>query len=166
MRAAHRPFSLRDTPANGASWSAGSGGSGARCTPRPWPTAPRCALGATRFAGITYFTEDVNRAFEAYFRDAGFTCLGLHAIGVPFARMHELPVEDIDAFARATLQAHPSAQALYLLGAWRAHDILETLERDCGVPAVLSIVANGWAVRKHFQIDERLAGYGQLLRLA
>lgn len=122
------------------------------------------ALGAKRFVGITYFTEDVNRAYEAYFRDAGFDCLGLAGIGIPFNRMHEIAPTEIYRFARQTLLAHPQAEAIYLLGAWRAHTILDMLEADFQVPAVLSIVANGWAVQKRLHIREPMMGCGRLLR--
>jgi maleate isomerase len=122
------------------------------------------ALGVRRFVGITYFTDDVNQVYEAYFRAAGFDCLGMAAIGVPFNQMHTLAPTEVYRFARQTLLANPQAEAIYLLGAWRAESILELLESDFQIPAILSIVANGWALQKRMHIRQPMTGYGKLMR--
>jgi maleate isomerase len=122
------------------------------------------ALGVKRFVGITYFCDDVNHMFAEYMRDAGFECLAMAGIGVPFQKMQELAPTEIYRFARETLLKHPNADAIYLLGAWRALTILDLLEQDFGIPAILSIAAQAWAMQKKLHIRQPLEGRGRLLR--
>ncbi len=122
------------------------------------------ALGVKKFVGITYFADDVNRMFADYMRDAGFECLAMAGIGVPFQKMQELAPTEIYRFARETLLKYPGADAIYLLGAWRALSILDLLEQDFGIPAVLSIAAQAWMMQKKLHIREKATGRGQLLR--
>ena len=122
------------------------------------------ALNVKRFVGITYFTDDLNAIFAQYFRDAGFDCIGLAGIGVPFERMQELAPTEIYRFAHRTFLAHPGAEAIYLLGAWRALGILDMLEQDLQVPAILSIAAQSWQVQRRLHIRQPKDGVGRLLR--
>lgn len=122
------------------------------------------ALGVRRFVGVSYFTEDLNRVFEQYFRDAGFECPGIAGIGVPFEKMQELAPTEIYRHVRTTFLAHPDAEAVYLLGAWRAMSILEMMEHDFGVPAVLSIAAQSWGIQRRLHINQPVQGLGRLLR--
>jgi maleate cis-trans isomerase len=122
------------------------------------------ALGVKRIAGITYFGDDVNGMFADYMRQAGFDVLTMSGIGVPFQKMQELAPTEIYRFARETLLKHPDAEVIYLLGAWRALSILDLLEQDFGIPAVLSVAAQSWMMQKLLHIRQPLEGRGRLLR--
>jgi len=122
------------------------------------------ALNVKRFVGITYFTEDLNAMFAQYFRDAGFDCMGLAGIGVPFDKMQELAPTEIYRFAHQTFLKYPGAEAIYLLGAWRALHILDMLEQDLQVPAIFSIAAQSWTMQKRLHIRQPKPDLGRLLR--
>lgn len=122
------------------------------------------ALRVKRFVGISYFTEDLNTMFAQYFRDAGFDCIGISGIGVAFDKMQELAPTEIYRFARETYLKHQDAEAIYLLGAWRGLSIIDMMEQDFGVPAVLSIAAQSWGVQKRLHIRQPRTGLGRLLR--
>lgn len=122
------------------------------------------AFKVKRFVGITYFSDDLNKMFEQYFRDAGFDCIELASIGIPFERMQELAPTEIYRFARQTLLKNPDAEAIYLLGAWRAISILEMLEQDFQIPALLSMAAQSWALQKRMHVRQPATGLGRLLR--
>lgn len=121
------------------------------------------ALGAKRFVGISYFPEELNQSYAQYFRDAGFACLGIEAIGIPFEQMQELASTEIYRFARRMFLAHRGAQGIYLLGAWRANSVIELMERDFGVPVVASIPAQSWGLQKRLHVRQPIAGLGRLL---
>jgi len=122
------------------------------------------ALGVKHIVGITYFGDDVNGMFAQYLGDAGFDCLAMAGIGVPFQKMQELAPTEIYRFARETLLKHPKADAIYLLGAWRAIGVLDLLEQDFGIPAVLSVAAQAWMMQKRLHIRQPADGRGRLLR--
>lgn len=122
------------------------------------------ALGVKRIAGITYFGDDVNGMFADYLREAGFAVVAMDGIGVPFQKMQELAPTEIYRFARETLLKHPDAEVIYLLGAWRALSILDMLEQDFGIPALLSLAAQSWMMQKRLHVRQPAEGRGRLLR--
>jgi maleate isomerase len=56
------------------------------------------------------------------------------------------------------------ADVIYMLGSgWRTLDIVQTLERDLGVPVVHPVTARVWEFQKRLHVREPVAGYGHLL---
>ena len=85
------------------------------------------ALGARKFAGITYFSGSINQIFTDYFTDAGFQVLAMAGMDVPFDRVQMLSSRAVYAHAKQTFLAHSDADVIYLMGGgWR------TLERTSG----------------------------------
>jgi maleate cis-trans isomerase len=122
------------------------------------------ALGVKRFVGVSYFTEDLNAMFAQYMRDAGFDCLGISGIGVQFDKMQELASTEVYRHVRTTFLKNPDAKGIYLLGAWRAMDMIERMEQDFQVPVVLSVAAQSWGVQHRLHIRQPREGLGRLLR--
>lgn len=121
------------------------------------------ALGIRRFVGISYFTEDVNRLFERYYRDAGFDCASIASIGVSFDKMQELSETEIYRFAKERFLSEQNVEGVYLLGSWHADGIIATLEQDLGVPVVLSKAAQAWGIMRTLHVREPRRGFGRLL---
>jgi maleate isomerase len=121
-------------------------------------------LGVERFVGASYFPEKMNRVFQRYFTEAGFTVLAMEGIEVPFAEVPRLPPNQIFDHVKRTMEKHPGAEGVYLLGsAWRTLSIIDKLERTLGLPVVHPGPARWWETLIRLGIDHRLSGYGKLL---
>jgi len=136
----------------------------------PIVTAPQTqvealrALGARRIVGLTYFKGELNDIFARYFTESGFEVLEMDGISVPFDAVGQLSTEDVFRHARDAALRHPGAEAIYLLGSgWRTLDVIEPLERECGVPVVHAVPARVWAVQWRLGVHVPIAGHGRLL---
>ena len=122
------------------------------------------ALGMHRIVGVTYFRGPINDLFAQYFTDAGFEVLAMEGMDVPFDQVQRLSSREVYAHAKRAFRRHPGADGLYMLGSgWRVLDIVELLEQDLEVPVLHAVPARVWAVQQHFQVRERVRGYGRLL---
>jgi maleate isomerase len=122
------------------------------------------ALKVKRFLGVTYFGGDINRVFGKYFIDAGFDCLDMAGIDVPFDKVPELPSDRIYRFIKDAVCNNPTAEALYMLGpAWRTLDIVEKREHDLGVPVVHAVPAQCWDIQRHLNVRQPVNGFGRLI---
>jgi maleate isomerase len=122
------------------------------------------ALGMRRIVGVTYFTGAINDVFSQYFADAGFEVLAMAGMDVPFDQVGRLSSREVYAHAKRVFRQHAPADGIYMLGSgWRAMDILAMLEQDLEVPVLHPVPARLWAVQQHFQVRERIPGYGRLL---
>ena len=122
------------------------------------------ALKVRRIVGVSYFRGDINNTYAQYFVDAGFECLDMVGIDVDFPTVPELPSGVVYDFVKQTFERNDSAEAVYMLGpAWRTLDIVETLERDLGVPVLHAVPVQSWDIQRHLGIREPLQGFGRLL---
>ena len=122
------------------------------------------ALGARKFAGITYFSGSINQIFTDYFTDAGFQVLAMAGMDVPFDRVQMLSSRAVYAHAKQTFLAHSDADVIYLMGGgWRTLDIIATLEQDLQVPVVHPVTARVWEIQKRLHVREPRQGFGHLL---
>jgi maleate isomerase len=122
------------------------------------------ALQVHRIVGVTYFTGEINDLFAQYFADAGFEVLAMDGMDVPFDQVGRLSSREVYAHTKAAFRRHPHADGVYMLGSgWRVLDIVEMLEQDLEVPVLHAVPARVWAVQQHFQVRERVPGFGRLL---
>jgi len=127
-------------------------------------TAAMRALGVTKFVGLTYFPPELNDLFASYFGECGFGVLAMEGVDVPFADVPSLPPERIFEQACAAVEAHPEAEAVYMLGsAWRILALIDPLEQKLQLPIIAAPPVRAWAIRRQLGINESLPGYGRLL---
>lgn len=136
----------------------------------PVVTAPQTqvqamrALGMRRIVGLTYFVGPLNDVFARYFTEASFEVLAMTGMRVPFDRVGNLAAEDVIDHARRAFASVSGADGVYMLGSgWRVLDVIDTLERELGVPVVHAIPARAWYMQHHFRALEPRTGYGRLL---
>jgi len=97
-------------------------------------------------------------------REAGFEVLAMEPMNVPFSEAGHISSHQVYAHIRRTVLAHPKADGIYIQGnAWRVLDIIETVERDFGVPVAHASCVLVWEVQKHLLIREPREGFGRLL---
>ncbi len=122
------------------------------------------ALKVKSFVGATYFPDEINGVFSRYFTDAGFKVKAMAGIDVPFNKVQEYPAEMIYAHIKRQFLRAKGGDAIYMLGSgWRTLDIIETLERDLGVPVIHPVTARVWEIQRRLSVNETRSGYGVLL---
>lgn len=123
------------------------------------------ALGIKKFVGCTYYRDQrMNDIFTRYFADAGFEVLGMEGMDTSPDEADGIATETIYRHLKASLNKHPSADGIYLLGsgAWGIKDIL-TAENDLDVPVVHPVAARLWMVQILLQVKNPLQGQSRLL---
>jgi len=123
------------------------------------------ALGARRIAVATPYVEEINRIEEQYLRQAGFDVPGgVHGLGIERDSDMVRVAPDFIAELAASVD-RPDAEAVFIsCGALRSIDVVDRIERDLGKPVVVSNQAMIWHTLRLAGVDDRLQGYGRLLR--
>ena len=122
------------------------------------------ALGIRRFAGASYFRDQMNAVFARYFIEAGFDVLAMEGIDAPFAEVPRIPPERISQFVKDVAARHRDAEGIYMLGsAWKTVAILDALEQEIGLPLVHATAARTWETQLRLGLRHPIGGYGRLL---
>lgn len=121
-------------------------------------------FGAKRLVGLTYFQDELNPKFAQFFEAAGFEVGAMKGVGVPFADVGRIPVEELYTKAKELFLKSGGGDCLYLLGAgWDCLAAIEPLERDLNTTVLTNVPVDVWAALKHLRIRERITGFGRLL---
>jgi maleate isomerase len=122
------------------------------------------ALGVKKFVGVTPLARDQSPIYAKYFKDAGFTVLGMEGLDGAFSKVKSVPSAQVAATIRKSVANHPGAQAVYILGSeWRTVDIQEELEQELGVPILNPVIARAWEIQKRLGLHWPVKGYGRLI---
>jgi maleate isomerase len=122
------------------------------------------ALGIKKFVGASYSALQ-NKIVIDYMKEAGFGIASMEPIEVPFQQAGQISPETLYAHIKRLFLTHKGADGIYIQGgAWRNVSIIETLERDLGVPVVHATLALAWQTQKQLRVNAPLEGYGRLLR--
>jgi maleate isomerase len=85
--------------------------------------------------------------------------------GVPFIAVGRIPSEQPLQMARELKQEHPEIDTIHLGSPhWACGAIIEPLEKELGVSVVQGSQAILWWALRSVGIDDRIPGYGRLLR--
>ncbi|NIR31458.1 MAG: arylmalonate decarboxylase [Gammaproteobacteria bacterium] len=122
------------------------------------------ALAVRRIVVGTAYTDDINQHEREYLERQGFEVLGIEGLGLlTDQEMNRVTPEFLAAFAQEI--DHPEADAIFLsCGALRSIDAIERVEWASGKPMVASNQASFWHCLRLAGIEDRLTGFGQLLR--
>ncbi|MFC4358510.1 aspartate/glutamate racemase family protein [Halobium salinum] len=119
-------------------------------------------LGVDRVAVTTPYVDDLVAREETFLEDAGFDVVAIEGLGIEantdigreppesvYRRARELPTDEADAvFVSCTN--------------YRTVEVLQTLERDLGLPVVSSNAATLWDALRTLGVDGRDVGLGRL----
>ncbi len=119
---------------------------------------------AKRVAVATPYLDEINRQEAEYMTKAGFEIVNIEGLNLEKdSNMIRVRPDFIAEFA-----AHvdrPEADAVFIsCGALRSIDIVDALEQRLGKPVICSNQAMAWDVMRRAGIDDRIDGYGGLLR--
>ena len=122
------------------------------------------AVGAERIVVATPYLDDINTLEAGYLRQRGFDVLDIQGLLIEKdSDMVRVAPEFIQGFAKSL--DRPDADAIFIsCGALRSLDIVDALEAEVGKPVIASNQAMIWDTLRLAGIDDRIDGYGRLLR--
>lgn len=127
-------------------------------------TAALRAVGAKRIAVGTAYTADINALEAAYFGDNGFEVVNMAGLDLLIdADMNRVSPDYLCTFAKSV--DRPQADAVFIsCGALRSTEIVDRLEQQLGKPVISSNQASLWNCLRLAGIEDRMDGFGSLLR--
>jgi maleate isomerase len=122
------------------------------------------AVGAKRIVVATPYLDEINRAEAAYLERAGFDVL--HISGLNLEKDSDIIRVTPEFLAEFVANLdHPDADALFVsCGAIRTLDVVDSLEQRLGKPVICSNQAMIWDTLRLAGINDRIDGYGRILR--
>lgn len=126
------------------------------------------ALGVTKVSMATPYIEATNEHEKHFLEDHGVAVVAMAGLGLNtgwerIKKMSRVPPADV--FAHAKSVDRPDAQAILICCTdFNTLDVIEPLEQELGKPVVSSNTASFWASLRAAGIDDKVQGYGRLLR--
>jgi maleate cis-trans isomerase len=121
-------------------------------------------LGMNRIVFASAYTDELNSLLAKYLTACGFEVLAHRGLQIldPRTLAFRSPGEAY-RISRAAFQQAPDADGiLFSGGAFRTFEIIESLERDTGVPVVTTNQAALWKVLRMVGVSDRIPGLGRL----
>ncbi|MCZ6885976.1 MAG: hypothetical protein O7E53_06415 [Alphaproteobacteria bacterium] len=124
------------------------------------------ALESKKVVTVHPFLDDQNPRHERTIRDFfGLEPVGVHAGGSSLVSLGTLAPENALNWGRAAMKAHPEADTIYFgCPHWTVIDAIEPLEQEFGVSVMTSLQAIAWESIRQTGVDDRVEGFGRLLR--
>jgi maleate isomerase len=124
------------------------------------------ALGARKVVTVHPFLDDQNPRHERTIRDFfGLEPVGVQAGGSNLVELGKLTPSSALEWGRAALKAHPEADTVYFgCPHWTVIDAIQPLEDEFGVNVMTSLQAIAWDAMRQTGVDDRIDGFGRLLK--
>ncbi len=124
-------------------------------------------VGGKRLAVATAYDDEVNRRLRAFLQEEGFEVLAIRGLGVEkVADITRVTQEGLLKFSVEVFESAAQPDALLIsCGGLRTLDLLEPLERRCGIPVVSSLPHALRAGVRLLGQDGRVPGHGRLLSI-
>ncbi len=122
-------------------------------------------LQVRRIVVATPYLDEINTLEEKYLRKQGFDVLDMQGMNILSGdEMYRVTPDFILEYA--TTLDRPEAEAIFVsCGGLRSLEIVDALEQKVGKPVVASNQAMFWDTIRLAGIEDKIEGYGQLLRL-
>lgn len=122
------------------------------------------AVGAKRIAVATPYLDEINAMEATYLEAAGFEVTRIKGLNLERDSDMIRVRPDFIADYAASLDG-PDVDTIFIsCGALRSLDIVDRLEQKLGKPVICSNQAMIWDVLRLAGIDDKIAGYGHLMR--
>lgn len=121
-------------------------------------------LGAQKIAVASPYIEEINAREKATLEEVGIKVLYEEGLNITdTVGIARIPPGEIYRFAKRVHAKSARPELLFLsCGNLRTIEILETLERDLGIPVISSNQAMLWSALKAMRVQESIVGYGSL----
>lgn len=123
------------------------------------------SVGGKRLAVATAYDDEVNRRLRAYLREEGFEVLKIQGLGIEKVEdILKVTQDGLLNFCIDVAKSAPGADAMLVsCGGLRTLDLIEPLEKRCGIPVVTSLPHALRAGVRLLGLSGRAPGYGRLL---
>lgn len=122
------------------------------------------AISARRIVVATPYLDEVNTTEKDYLEQRGFEVLAIQGLNLE-KDSDMIRVAPAFLLEMAAGLDRPDADAIFIsCGALRSVDIIEDLEKKTGKPVITSNQALAWDALRLAGIDDRIDGFGKLLR--
>ena len=156
---------------HGVGWDREIAGRIARASGRPATTTTTAVLGALRAVGATSlavatpYIDELNAIERLFLEASGFAVASIAGLGCATdAEIGRL--EPADAVSLVGQVDKPEADAVFISCTnFHCLPAIASLERQLGKPVVTSNLAGAWAALRQIDVEDPIAGYGQLLLL-
>jgi maleate isomerase len=124
------------------------------------------ALGARKVGTVHPFTSEHGARHENYLREMfGLEPAGFHAGGKDIKGLGKIPVDSALEWGRALVKANPAIDTVHFACPhWRVIDAIAPLEQEFKVNVMTSLQAVAWEAMRRTGVNDRIEGYGRLLR--
>lgn len=123
------------------------------------------ALGSKVVGTVHPFAEHENDRHDNMIRQLGLEPAGSFGGGCDLIGLPKLDVADAMSWARTLKSQHPEADTLlFPCPHWATVEAIEPLERELGVTVITNLQTTVWHALRKCGIDDRIEGFGRLLR--
>jgi maleate isomerase len=123
------------------------------------------ALGARKVATVQPFVAEINSDHEALMRNLGVEAAGMVACGYTVEDLGRVPGELAITLARQVKHEHPEADTIHHSCAhWATAHAIDQIERELGVNVMTSQQAIFWKALRTAGVNDKIDGFGRLLR--
>lgn len=122
-------------------------------------------LGCRKVVVAHPYAADEDARLIADARRYGCEVLGAMGFGTVISQMGRMPTTAALDMGRALMRAHPQADAIFFPSPhWPVIEAIEPLEREFGVSVMAASQACVWDALRLTGVNDRIEGYGRLLR--
>ncbi len=122
-------------------------------------------VGARRVAVGHPYKPEQDAQFAGYAEKYGFEKSSVKGAGYTGPELGRTPRNTAIALGRALIEADPKADSLWLpCPHWSVAEAIEPLEQELGIPVVSALQATVWHALRRCNVNDKVAGYGRLLR--
>jgi maleate isomerase len=123
------------------------------------------ALGARKVATVHPFVEEITADHERSMRNLGCESAGVVACGYAAQDLGRIPSDLVLKMSRQVKRAHPEADTIHPSCAhWATAHAIDEIERELGVNVMTSQQAILWKALRTAGVNDRIEGFGRLLR--
>jgi maleate isomerase len=119
-------------------------------------------LGMKKISIVTPYIGEVNEKEKEFLEDSGFDVVSINGLGIEKnVEIGKKMPEEVYRFAE---ESFVQSDGLFISCTnLRTFEVIETLEKDLGIPVVTSNQASLWFALKRAGVGERITGLGELL---
>ena len=123
------------------------------------------ALGCKKVVVAQPYEASETSRIADYGRHFGCEVLGATGWGSPFNQIGRIPRHAALEMGRKLMREHPDADSIFLPSPhWPTAEAIDALEREFGVNVMAAHQAIVWDALRRCGIDDRINGFGRLLR--
>jgi maleate isomerase len=123
------------------------------------------ALGAKKVATVHPFVEQIDDDHDKSMRNLGCEPAGVVGCGYSVEKLGAIPSDMVMKLSRQIKKEHPEADTIHPSCAhWGVGHAIDQIERELGVNVMTSHQAIVWKALRTAGIEDKIEGYGRLLR--